>query len=130
MNYPDYTPSKYLTLTWGISRGEYTYGYTICTLTDDQGKAYRTKGGGYDMEGVVLADWLCHRYQAELLANREAVLALYGTYEQDGAIGMDGACGVNSVIKVMRAIGLKVRYENVCGPRRAFKFKRYTIDNA
>lgn len=60
---------RYLTLSWSISRGRGTYGGNICRLDDTTtDKRYRCSGGGYDMTGTVLGDWLTDVYQSELQA--------------------------------------------------------------
>ena len=51
----------------GVSRGRDTYGYTIVTLTDPNGKRFSTNGGGYDMLGTVTAEVINHYYQDRLL---------------------------------------------------------------
>jgi hypothetical protein len=119
----------HLTLSWGISRGKDTFGYNIRRLRDDAtGKRYRCMGGGYDMTGTVFADWLTDVYQDRLRAIREQAYyhyalkplegyaqlipndnGLYGMYAyDDGSVSVDGACGLNSVISIAKAIGLDV----------------------
>jgi len=43
---------------WTVSRGRDTYGYNICTLRINGDKVAACNGGGYDMEGTCLGDWL------------------------------------------------------------------------
>jgi hypothetical protein len=123
-----------LTISWAISRGRDTYGYNICRLDDNTtGKRYRCMGGGYDMQGTVLGDWLEDTHQAELMAiaNRfstyapetkfvrnEAPDALYGGthYIEKGCVRLDGATGLESMIRIAEAIGLEV--ETSYGKRR------------
>jgi hypothetical protein len=51
--------STHLNISWSVSRGQDTYGYNICRLDDTRtGKRYHLNGGGYDMIGTVLGDWL------------------------------------------------------------------------
>lgn len=118
--------TRYLELSWSTSRGRDTYGYNICKLsTGYRGKNYRTCGGGYDMTGTVLGDFIEAEYQDRLQAisgragsmygkdkpyttrERDA-LALYGmTVNLDtGHVSIDGACGVSSVQRIGEAIGL------------------------
>lgn len=81
----------YIALTWSVSKGCDTYGYNICRL-DVPGyavqvpptptptpthnwikpKRYRCSGGGYDMIGTVVGDWLQDRYQDRLLKLAQA----------------------------------------------------------
>ena len=122
--------TRYLELSWSTSRGRDTYGYNICKLsTGYRGKTYRTCGGGYDMTGTVLGDFIEAEYQDRLQAiggragsmygkdkpytsvdrsDPDAALALYGmTVNLDtGHVSIDGACGTSSVQRIGEAIGL------------------------
>lgn len=140
-----------LTLHWSTSRGENTYGYTIARLTDENGHHYRTCGGGYDMTGTVFGEWLATRYQPELRAisarsgswyskaagyksarrpfspptDTGPIIpdALYDMTRNDdtGAIVLGGACGLECMIDIARAIGLSVkRTENRKGHTTGF----------
>ena len=120
---------EYLTIKWTVSRARDTYGYNICTLTDTRGRKVRCNGGGYDMIGTVVGDWLQAWHQSELMAIRERARQvyivgdrlhdttgdLYGmTYHRTGEDGsgwvnVDGACGIESVRKIARAIGLEIK---------------------
>lgn len=114
-----------LDITWSISRGRETYGYNICRLDDAHtGKRYRCSGGGYDMVGTVLADYLQDVFQSELLkiskraassynsktrkTKRNEKNRLYGMtfYPVENKVVIDGACGISTVIEIARAIGL------------------------
>lgn len=116
---------NHLAITWSTSRGRETYGYNICKLQDRWGgKPYRTCGGGYDMIGTVFGAWLADVYQDKLKAlvsERSAELvpyaqtgwmkieSLYGlTARKNGTVHLDGACGLESMIRVAEAIGLEV----------------------
>lgn len=124
---------KYLSLKWGISKGRDTYGYNIVTLTDTTtGKKYRTMGGGYDMTGTVFGDWLQATEQPALLKiKRKAPMkwdgknhdrraekiknTLYGMTHYTAAtdkgerIVLDGACGLECMLTIAKAIGLDVQ---------------------
>lgn len=118
--------ARTLTISTGTSRGHETYGYTIVRLRDSQdGKLYRTMGGGYDMVGTVLGDWLTANCQTALrpLADRAFYVsddvrgyrrtgdeqnALYGMYFDGMTVRIDGACGVDSVRAIARAAGVKL----------------------
>lgn len=126
-------PFVSLKLSWAVSRGRDTYGYNICRLDDSAtGKRYKTCGGGYDMVGTVLADWLADVMQDELKAiandayyqvkkkdgacygHSNALYGMYAYYNEDGTINkvsIDGACGESSVIKIAEALGLRVEYD-------------------
>lgn len=126
-----------LTLSWAVSRGQDTYGYTICRLDDrETGRRYRTCGGGYDMVGTVLAKWLTDVHQDKLQTikgrshyisdadNRFAVNprtdSLYGMHwGVDDSVSIDGACGVDCVLAIARAIGLDMQRDYIArGSRR------------
>ena len=122
-----------LSISWSTSRGVDTYGYNICRLDDNRtGRRYRTCGGGYDMIGTVIGEWLADVYQSELQAighlagvyyskaggyqsRRSAdglglVRAyLYGMTRNDdtGRVTLDGACGTSTMIAIAEAIGLR-----------------------
>ena len=120
---------RYLTLSWSISRGRDTYGYNICRLDDSAtGKRYRCSGGGYDMTGTVLGNWLTDVYQSELRTlapragawyskangyrtNPDRVNGLYGLSinEDTGKASIDGACGIRSVELIAEALGIGFR---------------------
>ena len=53
---------------YGISRGRDTEGYNIVSLWVNGSKVASTCGGGYDMQGTVLGDWLGKTFQSQLLA--------------------------------------------------------------
>lgn len=60
---------KSLTVKWSISKAQDTYGYNICSvINDDNGERFKCLGGGYDMLGTSLANFIQKEYQAELVA--------------------------------------------------------------
>lgn len=128
---------KRLALSWSVSRGRDTYGYNICRLDDTStGERFKCMGGGYDMQGTVFGEWLAANYQPELLAlkdrasyvfplegaprpaNRED--SLYGMryHENHPAITLDGACGLECMIRIAEAIGLEVERDYIAKGRR------------
>lgn len=127
--------NTYLTLSWSTSRGRDTYGYNICRLDDTAtGKRYRTAGGGYDMIGTVIGEWLADVHQERLsaIADRAGSWCdkangyqhhrnehgnpargyFYGMVRNDdtGRISLDGACGVRCMTDVAAAIGLDMQW--------------------
>lgn len=58
---------KVLTFKWTVSRGRDTYGYNICSLYVDGHKVSSCNGGGYDMQGTALGDWIAGAFSDELL---------------------------------------------------------------
>lgn len=126
-----------LTISWAVSKGVNTFGYNICRLDDrNNGHRFRTIGGGYDMIGTVFGQWLETYYQNELLEIqcnaymiRSAKFGLienkgdtrfYGmTHDQiQNRIYLDGACGIESMIRIAEAIGLEVERDYIAKGRR------------
>ena len=120
--------ANFLHIRVSTSKGRDTYGYTIVTATDNAtDKAYRTCGGGYDMRGTVVADWLESVAQDRLLAlaalcgrddsrtygtdNKWApIKGYYGsTINPDGSISLDGGCGIESIRHIAEAVGIVIR---------------------
>ena len=116
--------STYLSVAWTISRALDTYGYDVCTLTDQRtGKKYRAAGGGYDILGTVLGEYLEDVHQDALSAlavklgtdpDRGAannyVAGNYGLFVRaNGSVYTDGACGQSSMERIAAAIGLTVK---------------------
>lgn len=118
--------NNYLPLSWSVSRGQETYGYNICRLDDTStGKRYKCMGGGYDMVGTVIGDWLQGVYQERLKAlvkanmdkvvgygtsNRTTIPDYYGLFiRADGSVHLDGACGDDSMRKIASAIGVELK---------------------
>ena len=132
-----------LKLKWTTSRGRETYGYTLASLKDTKtGKFYRACGGGYDMRGTVLGEWLNDVFKVELKSIAPKAMAkfskktglvhaerpqngyydrdkiLYGTYAYYDDSGnlekvlIDGACGESEVLALAKEIGLDVEKHN------------------
>jgi hypothetical protein len=59
--------TKTLEIKWTVSRARDTHGYNICTLYVDGRKAAACNGGGYDMKGTVLGNWLASAFADRLL---------------------------------------------------------------
>lgn len=114
----------YLAVRWSTSRGRDTYGYNICSVTDQAtSKRYSCNGGGYDMLATSFGAWLTETYQNALreIGDRAHVTyneifdatrnddGLYGMYRYaDGRISLDGACGIESMLKIAKALGIGV----------------------
>ena len=101
--------TNHLSLTWSISRGRDTYGYNICRLDSyNSGKRYRCMGGGYDMVGTVVADWLVAEHQDRLQAVHAS--NFYGArILTNGRVYVDGACGIESVRNIAEACGIELQ---------------------
>lgn len=150
--------TKALHFKWTISRGRETYGYNICTLLVDGEKVARCNGGGYDMQGTCLADWLEKEFQAELrkLANDSGVnettpARTYGTkgkdltrvYDVPGFYGfmiyvtdhpvtakarLDGGCGFSSMQRIAEAIGIQLKWNKESDKYRNHSFYTAIIE--
>jgi hypothetical protein len=112
--------ANYLQLKWTTSRARDTYGYNIVTLTDsDTGKKYRATGGGYDMTGTVVGEWLAGAADpddapATINDRTRNDSGLYGMTTHRSPkmtrtwVTLDGGCGLQSMRTIAEAIGMKV----------------------
>jgi hypothetical protein len=62
--------SKTLEFKWTVSRGRDTYGYNICSLYVNGRNAAACNGGGYDMKGTALGNYIAAAYADRLRALR------------------------------------------------------------
>lgn len=116
---------------WTVSRGQDTYGYNICSLYIDGVKVSSCNGGGYDMQGTCLADWLVEIEQDQL----KHLTANYGSSTPDGrgyyglsyrnpktkkrqrrwtvgcSVLLDGGCGFSPIERIGNRIGYKFQYK-------------------
>jgi len=135
-----------LKFKWTVSKAVNTYGYNICSLFVNGQKVSSCNGGGYDMQGTCLGEWIEREFKDELLQLKEKFYGLtfhnpnwqppkeiikkeeegksFGLeriqdfYKQSSDLPtekhtipvIDGACGVNSVEKILKAVG----YQNSC----------------
>ena len=126
---------------WTTSRARDSYGYNVCTLFVDGEKVGRCNGGGYDMTGTSLAQWVETNFKNDLLKLKEEFYGLsfhdpnwepskeiiereetglslgleryQDFYKQSSKLPtekhtipqIDGACGVDSVRKILEALG-------------------------
>lgn len=120
---------------WTISRGQNTYGYNICSLLVDGVKVSKCNGGGYDMQGTVLGEWIQNNYQDQLkkrfateLSNitekdysdhsgycYKSIDNFYGAKisgKQGGElkIELDGGCGLDSMKRIAETIGITFKW--------------------
>jgi len=115
---------EHIAISWSTSRGRDTYGYNICRADSRQSRTrYRTCGGGYDMIGTVMGDYFEAEHQQELrdLCAKQDMkpyvrdithCSLYGMFQRaDGSVYLDGACGIESIIRIIEACGYEVQRE-------------------
>lgn len=112
---------------WNVSKGRDTYGYNICTLREGfkRNKIASTCGGGYDMKGTVLADFIKLHFENELkhLNSKE----FYGLsfwnpetkkqckrYRQGNKICLNGAYGFESMQAILNKIGFTLKFISEC----------------
>lgn len=65
-----------ITLTWSISKARDTDGYNVLTLREEGKKICGCNGGGYDMVGAVLGNYLAYKYPEKLRALTTAYTGL------------------------------------------------------
>lgn len=82
-----------LTIKWGTSRGRDTYGYTTCSLRNHRGqKIAGCNGGGYDMRGTVLGNWIAYTFPNELRALKPEQMDEQSHWEPERARVCRGKC--------------------------------------
>lgn len=95
-------------LRWTISRARDTEGYNVATLYIDGRKVGRCNGGGYDLVGTVFAEWLQNAFAKRIVLLPEN--RYYGLHvQEDGGFYLDGACGIESMERIAKAIGVTWR---------------------
>ena len=115
---------KSLSVKWTSSKAQNTYGYNICTvINDDNGERFKCLGGGYDMLGTSLANFIQKEYQTELMQNSDKAYTLYidqalqqnkkegfygMSYSRNDAhysyVSLDGACGISSIERLINEV--------------------------
>jgi hypothetical protein len=123
---------------WTISRGRDTYGYNICTLYINGEKVSSCSGGGYDMQGTALGDWIEMQFPEELktleAGTSRVVKTKRGEYQERSGFGglfffvqgekygsrsrwiegakirVDGGCGICCMEDILKALGYYLRY--------------------
>jgi len=99
---------SFVEISWTISRAEASAGYNICRA-DIAGKRYQTTGGGYDMVGTVIGDWLADTYNERLVANYKRIRALSGVDLYNNVLTIDGGCGIDAVKTIAQEIGIRLK---------------------
>lgn len=92
-----------LTVRYGTSKGDETYGYTTCSVRLDGKRVGFCLGGGYDMGGTSFAQWVSSEFQEQLktLDPKD----FYGMSVYNDKIHLDGACGMSSIQDIVNAMG-------------------------
>jgi hypothetical protein len=123
-----------LTFQYSVSKGINTYGYNIVTLYADDKKVARVNGGGYDMRGTCLGEYIKANYidRLKTLKGNHGSgddgtgyygLTFYKTdhgkyeyskeYQERYNISLDGACGENCMVGIANAIGLDMMSKKI-----------------
>lgn len=112
------------------SRGRDTYGYAICTLYVDGVKATCCNGGGYDMRGTCLGEWITEAFQDKLRklpansGSGDKLKGFYGLSHFDQSSkkwvhtwnknvkksSCNGACGFSTMECILTACGYCLQY--------------------
>lgn len=107
-----------LNFKWGISRGRDTYGYNICSCYIDGYKVGTCNGGGYDMQGSSVSEFLNNAFSEELLllSKRREEGEFYGlnyykTEDGNEKAYTSGSCGLDCMIRIINALGFKTNYK-------------------
>ena len=121
-----------LKFKYTTSRGQDTYGYNICSLYVDGQKKYSTCGGGYDMKGTVLGQYIKQNFYNDIIklsGNTGSIddgTGYYGLsyYEMvddkyiplksykdaHTKVRIDGACGFDTMRDILKAIGYGLQF--------------------
>lgn len=113
--------TEFLHIKWSTSRAADTFGYNRVTLTPTQSDGrYVQVGGGYDMTGSAVADYLSSNFKAQLdkLAEQHTTAASKPDYgfslHTDGNWYLDGGCGLDCMVRIAKSVGITVT--SVYGP--------------
>ena len=132
-------------IRWTVSCAKSTYGYNICSLWEAGKKVASCKGGGFDMPGTVLGNWLKLNYASRIEKlyapkffglifvkkrnNRDCDCVdasneykYLKKYSNGCRISLDGSCGWSNMEKVAGAIGLTIKQDYT-----SEKLQTYTV---
>lgn len=104
-----------LAFKWSVSRGRDTYGYNIVTLRLNSKKVSSCNGGGYDMTGACLGNWITYAFKDELSKfkfDEKGKSEFYGLNKYDNNIYCDGACGFSSMEAILKELGYYLKCVN------------------
>lgn len=110
-----------------VSKGRDMYGYNICSLWVNGYKETSCNGGGYDMQGTCLADYLLAHYKDRIIklkaqyGSMDKGKGFYGliywkkgkrrrAYSEGTEVCLDGACGFSSIERIAKKIGLQLNF--------------------
>lgn len=99
---------KRLIFKYGTSRARDTFGWNIVTLYVDGVKIARECGGGYDMRGSALGEWIQDYFQSELSALNN--VDFHFRRSGSGKNIIDGAVGFETMRRILEALGWTLTY--------------------
>jgi hypothetical protein len=104
---------EFVHIRWGISKAADTYGYNRVTLNPERSPGkFSQCGGGYDMVGAALGEYLTKVFGGRLdaLADqvRKGAPRLYGMTVTDSGWYLDGACGEDCMVRIAKEIGVEI----------------------
>lgn len=106
---------------WSESRARDTYGYNICTCYVHGFRVGKAIGGGYDMRGASLADFMNNAFVNELKA-LDAREDHYGLRQYHGKV--NGACGLSCMISILEAMGYSCRFSRDANETEVYILKK------
>lgn len=79
-----------LQIKWGTSRGQDSYGYTTCSLRNHRGERIAScNGGGYDMRGTVIGNWIATTFVKELCSLKSSDMPKQSHYNHEKKESVD-----------------------------------------
>jgi hypothetical protein len=100
--------TKTLEFRWTVSRGRDTYGYNICSLYVNGDRASRCNGGGYDMKGTALGDYIAKAYADRLMKLKPEDMPAQGHWQPDYNTFVCRACMNERINRGLEYITLKL----------------------
>lgn len=91
-------------IKWGTSRGRDTYGYTTATLYHQGRRIAGCNGGGYDMRGTVVGNWIAYTFPDELRALKPEQMEERFHWQPDRTRVCTGQCRKEYETALMHAI--------------------------
>lgn len=140
-------------LKWSTSRGRDTYGYRVCTMylnryEGNELKVSSCNGGGYDLAGTALGDWMQVYFQEELKKlssdigsntpwNTRGTFYGLSFYDQKRnkrrknwrpgyLVHVDGGCGFSCMERILHALGITLTYKRLTARQDLYIFNLTT----
>lgn len=91
-------------IKWGTSRGRDSYGYTTTTLYYNGRRMNGCNGGGYDMRGTVIGNWITQIFAEDLKKLKPEQMEKHSCWEYERAMVCRDKCESEYQAKVNDAI--------------------------